>query len=109
MCLSSRLYVLPITVITVMLVGVFNVLHTVPESFVQVCLWAIVQWPCAVPWCVSRQSTYRCMLKIAGVVCPVSAVNGGWLKVGSHEEFFPVALVLGVKYPMHHNFLSIRS
>jgi len=31
------------------------------------------------------------------------------LKVGSHEEFFPVALVLGVKYPMHHNFLSIRS
>jgi len=34
---------------------------------------------------------------------------GNAFKVGSHEEFFPVALVLGVKYPMHHNFLSIRS
>jgi hypothetical protein len=32
-----------------------------------------------------------------------------FIKVGSHEEFFPVALVLGVKYPMHHNFLSIMS
>ncbi len=31
------------------------------------------------------------------------------LKVGSYEEFFPIALVLGVKYPMHHNFLSLMS
>ena len=68
---------------------VLNVLHT-RESFVQVCLWAIVQLPCAVP-CVSLRTG---MLKIAGVVCPVSALKGGWLKVGSHEGDRRIPLVL---------------
>jgi hypothetical protein len=74
MCLSS-LYVLPIAVITVMLV-VLNVLHTriiCTGLFVGYC----AEWPCAVP-CVSVRTG---MLKIAGVVCPVSALKGGWLKI----------------------------
>ena len=44
--------------------------------------------------------------EIRGIFVVGSNLNNALsqVKVGSYEDFFPVSLVLGVKYPMHHNF-----
>jgi hypothetical protein len=78
MCLSS-LYVLPITVIKSLRCNAGCPQRTAYQRII--CTGLFVGY-CAIAVCGTMCVSLRAgMLKIAGVVCPVSALKGGWLKI----------------------------
>jgi hypothetical protein len=81
MCLSS-LYVLPITVIKSLRCNAGCPQRTAYQRII--CTGLFVGY-CEIAvcgtMCVSLRAGMLTMLKIAGVVCPVSALKGGWLKI----------------------------